>query len=494
MPRTKILAALFTCLAGAAGAATVDDGNGREWRQVVDTTGLTWNQVATVCPQDGVTPCLGSVGGRSFDRWVWATQLQTMELMNRYLPDNPALPNNGKLSPEYPSVGGMGYWFVAQEFPFAPTFSFTMNGAPYLSSTQITGFTSTLAAPGSAIQASVGFGNSPVSIDGGFTVGITAGTATLPQTPVGFWLWRPIGPDYTPPVITYQLSGQLGSGGWYVSDVSLDWIVDEPGSPVVLTGCEPAAITEDTAGTTFSCEAVSEGGAASRSVQVRRDATPPALTCGPTPSFELGEPFAQVTATVADALSGPLASQVFAGASTGSAGSFSATLTGHDRAGNAKTRSCPYRVVVPTCHGLAPTLLGTGASNVLTGTPGPDVIHGLAGNDVIDGGGGDDVICGGDGDDDISGGDGDDDLDGGLGYDGIRGDDGSDNCVSGEARMSSCATYDEYSGGGSSGGGSSGPSCGIGPELAAVFAALAALCRRRAARAPAASESFMRSV
>ena len=113
-------------------------------------------------------------------------------------------------------------------------------------------------------------------------------------------------------------------------------------------------------------------------------------------------------------------------------------------------------------------------------TAGNDVIHGLAGSDVLNGMGGYDVICGGDGNDTIGGGEGDDDLDGGLDYDSIDGEDGRDNCVSGEARMSSCNSYDEYVGGGS--GGSSSPSCGIGPELALLFGGLAALRKRRFAR------------
>ena len=363
--RALFLLLLASGAAPAGAVAPTDDGHGKEWRQLPESTGLTWQQVATVCPQDGATPCTGSVGIRNFDRWVWATQLQTIELFNYYLPENPALPNNGKLSLTNLGVGGMAYWFVAQEFPFSPTFSFTMNGAPYLSSTSVTGMTSTLAAPGSAILGSVGFGNSPVSIDGGFSVGVVASTTTLPQTPVGAWLWRPIGPDYTPPVISYELTGQLGSSGWYVSDVALEWIIDEPGSAYTVVGCEPANVTSDTAGVSFSCEATSEGGTASASVQLKRDVTPPVLTCGTQPVFELGQAVAQVTATVTDATSGPLAPSVFAYANTSAAGVFSVPLTGDDRAGNQKVRSCSYRVVVPTCHGRVPTLLGTGGNNTI---------------------------------------------------------------------------------------------------------------------------------
>ena len=49
-------------------------------------------------------------------------------------------------------------------------------------------------------------------------------------------------------------------------------------------GCETVTLTDDTAGTTFTCVATSEGGTSAESVTVKRDATPPSLTCTPTPA------------------------------------------------------------------------------------------------------------------------------------------------------------------------------------------------------------------
>ena len=51
---TTLVAAVLA-LAGPAAAAFPDDG--KLWRQVTDTTGLTWNQVAGVCPRDGASRC-----------------------------------------------------------------------------------------------------------------------------------------------------------------------------------------------------------------------------------------------------------------------------------------------------------------------------------------------------------------------------------------------------------------------------------------------------
>jgi Ca2+-binding RTX toxin-like protein len=63
---------------------------------------------------------------------------------------------------------------------------------------------------------------------------------------------------------------------------------------------------------------------------------------------------------------------------------------------------------------------------------------GLGGADTISWLGGDDVICGGDAPDDVDGGAGNDWIDGGPCNDGLRGGNGTDTCLSGEARMSSC--------------------------------------------------------
>jgi hypothetical protein len=92
--------------------------------------------------------------------------------------------------------------------------------------------------------------------------------------------------DPTPAVITPHVDGPLGDNGWYVGDVTVTWNVVEPQSPssVVTSGCDETSITADTKGTPVTCTATSDGGTASESVTIYRDATPPAITCLPTPS------------------------------------------------------------------------------------------------------------------------------------------------------------------------------------------------------------------
>jgi hypothetical protein len=90
--------------------------------------------------------------------------------------------------------------------------------------------------------------------------------------------------DTTPPEITPIVSGDLGDNGWYISDVTVSWTVTDPDSEVSSTaGCEPTDITADTGGTTLTCEATSDGGTASESVTIKRDATPPTASASASP-------------------------------------------------------------------------------------------------------------------------------------------------------------------------------------------------------------------
>ena len=90
-------------------------------------------------------------------------------------------------------------------------------------------------------------------------------------------------------------------------------------------------------------------------------------------------------------------------------------------------RGCP---AVP-CASIAPTLVGTNASETIVGTAGNDVIVSLGGDDIIRGLGGDYIICGGDGNDKLKGGAGEDRLFGETGRDKLRGGNGKDSCFGG---------------------------------------------------------------
>lgn len=92
----------------------------------------------------------------------------------------------------------------------------------------------------------------------------------------------PLATDTTPPVITPVITGTLGDNGWYVSDVSLHWVVTDPESPVhIAGGCADVTIDFDTLpeGLGYSCWAYNDtSGPAyptSMGVNLKRDAHPP---------------------------------------------------------------------------------------------------------------------------------------------------------------------------------------------------------------------------
>lgn len=443
-----ILGSVFVVGTPTAGAAPVE--NGREWRELYTTTGLSWSQVASVCPTDGVTACSGSVGGRNLTGWTWATAPQVRDLLDDYAP---GLATADAVSGIEGFWGAVGFLNVMRWTTYTST--------TYSYSEWTGGWTaSTDPVSGLPIGAGAGFFTGLTGTTSSGSIGLGPDTDTA-NSVRGVFLFRTAGLDYTPPVVTPTVSGTLGLNGWYRSDVTITWSVTDAESPIVsTTGCDPVSVVSDTASSSQTCSATSAGfgGPGVGSVTVKRDATAPVVTCNSVPTYTLGQAGATVSATVTDALSGPTAPSVFENVSTSVAGLRSAFVTGFDRAGNVTSQSCGYVVTVPTCLGRTPTKLGTGGNDVLTGTAGIDVIHGLSGNDTISGLGKGDIICGGDGNDVvfggggndlIDGGAGNDDLngdggldtiDGGAGDDSIRGGDGADKCTSGEIRMSSCAT------------------------------------------------------
>ena len=134
----------------------------------------------------------------------------------------------------------------------------------------------------------------------------TAGTYRITLTGARF----PPAADSTPPVVIPTVSGTLGLDGWYTSDVAVSWAVSDDESPIsTQTGCTSSSVTSDTPSVTFTCTVASDGGTSSESVTIRRDATPPAISCSANPSV-LWPPFGQLVAvqtfvSVNDVLSGP---------------------------------------------------------------------------------------------------------------------------------------------------------------------------------------------
>jgi hypothetical protein len=116
--------------------------------------------------------------------------------------------------------------------------------------------------------------------------------------------------DITPPVITPQIIGTLGSNGWYRSAVTVNWSVSDPESGIASsTGCAPTNLTADTAGVTLTCSATNGVGlSTSVPITIKIDKTPTVISGMPASECSLWPPnlrLVQVaTVTATDALSG----------------------------------------------------------------------------------------------------------------------------------------------------------------------------------------------
>jgi len=78
-----------------------------------------------------------------------------------------------------------------------------------------------------------------------------------------------------PPNITLTIFGTLGSNGWYRSNVTLNWAVTGAENSV---GCNATTLTVDTPGTKITCSATSGSDETIKSVTIKLDKTPPAVT------------------------------------------------------------------------------------------------------------------------------------------------------------------------------------------------------------------------
>ncbi len=186
--------------------------------------------------------------------------------------------------------------------------------------------------------------------DGTVAVTLFGQTVTLQQGtgPATFDL----NPDLTPPVIAAQVSGTLGTNGFYTSDVSVTWTVTDEESAATSTGCDTQSVVEDTSGVTFTCAAQSEGGTASETVTIKRDATAPVITVPAdiiTDATSGSGAVVTYAATAADQLDGaPSVSCAPASGATFAVGTTTVLCTATDAAGNQASASFSVTVVGTT--------------------------------------------------------------------------------------------------------------------------------------------------
>jgi acetyltransferase-like isoleucine patch superfamily enzyme len=67
---------VFGTSGGSEPGTGYTDPSGRLWRDVNETKGFSWNDIAARCPTDGASPCNGTLGSADLTGWVWATREQ----------------------------------------------------------------------------------------------------------------------------------------------------------------------------------------------------------------------------------------------------------------------------------------------------------------------------------------------------------------------------------------------------------------------------------
>jgi hypothetical protein len=230
------LGTLFLSTVSEAQQPAVNDNHGREWRQLTETSNLSWNQVAQVCPRDGAA-CSGVVGGRDLTGWVWATQSDVTQLFSYYTPD--ILAN--------PSVAGLPYFFAASGFlnQFRSTFAMFLT---YQTGQRADGWTASTDSAGLPVSGGVGAGTTPTSISGSFSVGPLSDPAAA--DPIrGVFLWRSTGLGKSA-VVANDDAGQVFSpaGGTAVANVlANDWNAGAPATTANVTLSQESSTSDGVA-------------------------------------------------------------------------------------------------------------------------------------------------------------------------------------------------------------------------------------------------------
>ncbi|MDE3151351.1 MAG: hypothetical protein KGL93_03800, partial [Gemmatimonadota bacterium] len=152
-----------------------------------------------------------------------------------------------------------------------------------------------------------------------------------------------------PPKVTPTITGTMGNDGWYTSNVQVSWDVQSDAALTSETGCDAVTLGTDTDGITYTCTASSDEGTTTKSVTVKRDATPPAIAfSGNAGTYGVSQ-VVNIACSASDATSGLASStcpEVSDSAYTLALGGHTLSATATDHAGNAGSASATFQVTV----------------------------------------------------------------------------------------------------------------------------------------------------
>jgi hypothetical protein len=198
------------------------------------------------------------------------------------------------------------------------------------------------------------------------------------------------------PTVTPTVTGTLGGGGWYTSDVNVSWDVSD--ASATTSGCEATTVVTDTNGLTFTCTATNAGGSTSESVTVKRDTTGPVLTASVSPAAVAQGASAAATAGATDGASG-IASSSCEAVPAATLGPQTVSCAATDAAGNTSSGSASYLVYAASTGGGS-FVVGDGSAtgavtfwgsqwakaNTLSGGAAPSAFKGFAASGATCGG------------------------------------------------------------------------------------------------------------
>jgi hypothetical protein len=192
--RFRLIALTVLGLLGtqAANAVVID---GKEWRQVTETTGFSWLLANTAC---GTGVCSGSIGDTSVDGWMWADTTDVLGLFEALIqPDSTQFPT---ATSSYSAVGDADIANAVTSI-FAPTSTFNLGGNVYR---EVRGITRSTAG-GTTTMAHLQ--------DNPFATGLdlaafdTSWPTNFGDTGTGLWLYKPVDAASVPEPGTLALLG-----------------------------------------------------------------------------------------------------------------------------------------------------------------------------------------------------------------------------------------------------------------------------------------------
>jgi hypothetical protein len=121
--RLIAIVAMGLLAAQTASAVTID---GKDWRQLTDTTGFSWLQINAAC---GSGTCSGSIGTVSVEGWMWATNADVQGLFETLVkPDSVQFPT---ATTSYYAAGDLDIANAVRSV-FDPTWIFQLGANQYL--------------------------------------------------------------------------------------------------------------------------------------------------------------------------------------------------------------------------------------------------------------------------------------------------------------------------------------------------------------------------